>query len=103
MTGRRNPQRLGARELAIFNLYTNCQLSMSPQDFYNKWNVTHAQIAQICGCSTTTVDRWFTTSALQTFPGPDYMRKLAEIDFLWEHYEQIPPELRDRLCPPPNQ
>ncbi|WP_206603132.1 helix-turn-helix domain-containing protein [Leptolyngbya ohadii] len=103
MTGRSTPQNLGPRELALYNLYRNCQLSMTPQQFYSRWDVTHAQIAQICGCSTTTVDRWFTTTALQSLPRRDHMRKLAEMNFLWEHYEEIPDSIRQHLCPPPDQ
>ena len=42
---------LGNREIALLNLYSNCQLSMDVFEFYQKWNVTQKQIAHICGCS----------------------------------------------------
>lgn len=71
---------LGARERALLNLYVNCQLQMAPADFYAKWNVTHAQMAQICGCSESTVDRWFFQGAGYQPPKPLYQRRLAEID-----------------------
>lgn len=100
MTENSRPQRLGTRELALLNLYKGCQLSMSPWDFYAKWNVTHAQIAQICGCSRPTVDRWFARSSNYRPPAVVYCRRLAEMDFLWEHYGQISSSLWQHLCPP---
>lgn len=90
---------LGARERALLNLYVNCQLQMAPADFYARWNVTHAQMAQICGCSESTVDRWFLRGAGHQPAKPLYQRRLAEIDLLWECYEQIPSDLQQRLCP----
>lgn len=89
---------LGRREYALLNLYSHCQLGIAPADFYAKWNVTHAQMAQICGCSESTVDRWFQQGRSKQPPEPIYLRRLAEIDFLWEYYEQIPGDLRQRLC-----
>lgn len=87
---------LGQRELKLLKLYARCQLSMSPQDFYAKWNVTHAQMAQICGCSQATVNRWFSRRTYHA-PAPLYCRRLAEMDLLWEVYEQIPATIRRRL------
>ena len=66
--------------------------------FYRKWNVTQRQIAVICGCSLATVGRWF--SSQRQVPEPIYTRRLAEMDLIWELWEQIPAELRERLCPP---
>ncbi|MBD2001421.1 helix-turn-helix domain-containing protein [Leptolyngbya sp. FACHB-541] len=93
---------LGPRELALLRLYANCQLGMSPRDFYAKWNVTHAQMAQICGCSEPTVDRWFAGPSSYRQPEPIYLRRLAEMNLLWEFYEQIPAALKQWLCPPPH-
>jgi hypothetical protein len=89
---------LSARERTLLNLYTNCRLSLSPSEFYTKWNVTHALMAQICNCSESTVDRWFQHGKSHQPPSPIYLRRLAEIDFLWEHYEQFPSELRQKIC-----
>jgi hypothetical protein len=93
-------QDLGVRELALLRLYSRCQLGMSPQDFYAKWNVTHAQMARICGCSEPTVDRWFSKGRGSRSPEPIHLRRLAEMDLLWEFYEQIPVDLWERFCPP---
>jgi len=89
---------LGVREQTLLNLYCQCQFEMSPANFYAKWNVTHAQIAAICGCSESTVDRWFQRSRSSQLPEAIYLRRLAEMDFLWENYEQIPTELRQQVC-----
>jgi hypothetical protein len=103
VTNSNRPQSLGFRELALLNLYASCQLTMSHEEFYARWDVTHKQMAVICNCSVITVNRWFTTTRLRRSPEPRHQRRLAEMHFLWEHYEQIPPELRERLCPPPGQ
>lgn len=66
-------------------------------EFYQKWNVTQQQIATICGCSLSTVERWF--GSQQRIPEAIYLRRLAEMDLLWELWEQIPPEFRERMCP----
>lgn len=89
---------LGSRERTLLNLYSDCQFGITPTTFYAKWNVTHAQMARICGCSESTVDRWFQQGQSSQPPEPVYLRRLAEIDFLWEHYEQIPEPLKQQLC-----
>lgn len=97
-----SPKDLGTREHTLLNLYYTCQLGMTPTAFYAKWNVTHAQIARICGCSESTVDRWFSGGKSHRLPAPIHLRRLAEMDFLWETYEEIPASLRRRLCRPQN-
>jgi len=103
VTSRDRPQSLSSRELTLLNLYVSCELAMSHEEFYARWDVTHRQMAEICNCSVITVNRWFTTTRLRRSPELRYQRKLAEMNFLWEYYEQIPPELREHLCPPPNR
>jgi hypothetical protein len=71
---------------------------MSPADFYAKWSVTHTQMTRICGCSVSTVDRWFLEGGGYRPPEPGYLRRLAEVDFLWEHFEQIPAVLWQQMC-----
>lgn len=93
------PQDLEQRELKLLQLYCSCQFSMTPQAFYARWNVTHVQMAQICGVSEATVDRWFSQGKNRRFAEALYRRKLAEINFIWEEYERIPPQLRQQLCP----
>ncbi|MBD2101010.1 helix-turn-helix domain-containing protein [Leptolyngbya sp. FACHB-261] len=89
---------LSDRELTLLQLYSGCYLSMQPQDFYLKWSVTHEEMARICRCSISTVDRWFLQGRNRRVAEPIYTYRLAEMDFLWESYEQIPKALRRRLC-----
>ena len=88
---------LGIREIALLDLYSNCQLSMDVFEFYQKWNVTQRQIAHICGCSLSTVERWF--GSQRRTPEPIYARRLAEMDLIWEFWSELPAEIRARLCP----
>ena len=90
-------QPLSPRQIALLNLYSNCRLSMDVFEFYQKWNVTQRQIAAICGCSISTVERWFGSQART--PEPIYTRRLAEMDLIWELWSQIPDEIKTRLCP----
>ena len=93
------PQELGQREIKLLRLYCGCQLGMTPYAFYAKWSVTHAQIAQICGCSEPTVNRWFSQGKTRRSAEAIHRRKLAEMNFIWEEYERIPQRLRQHLCP----
>lgn len=102
MTGRQ-PRALGARENEILAAYLRCQqnLILSPQDFYRKWLVSQAMMARICLCSRVTVERWFATG--QHFRPPEliYQQRLAQLDFLWEHFESLPKRWRRLYCQPP--
>ena len=93
------PQELGQREIKLLRLYCGCKFGMTPQEFYSKWCVTHAQIAQICSCSEPTVNRWFSQGSTRRSAEASHRRKLAEMDLIWEDYERIPSHLRQRLCP----
>jgi hypothetical protein len=94
---------LGMREVNLLRLYTRCTFGMTPQAFQAKWNVTHAQMAQICRCSISTVDRWFAGDRLYRPTSAIYLRRLAEMDLLWESYEDIPLALWQRVCTPQHQ
>ncbi|NEO76768.1 hypothetical protein [Moorena sp. SIO4G3] len=74
------------------------ELGMTPQRFYQKWDVTHEDIALICSCSVHTVNGWFSTSRRCYPPTPGQLRHLAIMDFLLEDFETIPKELLERLC-----
>ena len=94
-------QALGARELALLKFYCGCQFGMSPQEFYARWGVTHAQIAQICGVSEASVDRWFSHGKHRRTAEVRYRRKLAEMHFIWDQYERVPLRLVAKICSPP--
>ncbi len=93
------PRPLTEREKTLINLYGYCQLGMTPQQFYAKWQVNHQVIALICSRSMSTVRRWFKRGGNYRRPTATDMRNLALMDFLLEHYEDIPPELLNLLCP----
>ncbi len=96
-----NPRPLTARELKLMEFYINCQLGLSPQRFRSKWSFTHEQIASICHRSVSHVHFWFVRGSNYRRPSPDDLRHLAVMDFLLEHFDDIPAQLRDLLCPPP--
>jgi hypothetical protein len=95
-----NNRPLTERELKLIELYGYCSLGMSPQKFLTKWSLTYEQIAFICDRSTKTVSLWFARGDKYRRPAKDDLRHLAIMNFLLEHYEDIPLELRNLLCPP---
>ena len=95
-----NPRSLTNREQNLVSIYSQCQLGMTPQRFYAKWDVTHEQMSEICFRSYSTVKGWFKQGRHYRRPTPDDLRHLALMDFLLEHFEEIPSELWDLLCSP---
>jgi hypothetical protein len=93
------PQPLKEREQALIERYSYCQLEMTPQRFYAKWLVNYETIAKICHRSLSTVRRWFMKGRTHRRPTANDLRHLALMDFLLEHFEQIPVELVNLLCP----
>lgn len=90
------PQSLTHRELVLLSLYCHCELGLTPQAFYRKWDVTYEQIAEICDRSVSTVRRWFARGKRYHRPTPNDLRHLALMDLLWEQWEYLPPELKQR-------
>ncbi|MBD2124913.1 helix-turn-helix domain-containing protein [Microcoleus sp. ZQ-A2] len=94
-----NPRPLGERELRLIEQFTNCQLKMTPRQFYSKWDVTYATMAQLCRCDVMTVSRWFRQGCNYRPPKPYHKWYLALADLVLESYEDIPEKLLNRLCP----
>jgi hypothetical protein len=94
------PRILTQREQNLIELYSNCQLGLTPKRFYAKWSVTYAQLAAICSRTAPTVQRWFSRGRNYRRPQPADLRHLAIMDFLLEHFEEIPSRLVNILCPP---
>ena len=94
------PCRLTERERTLIALYCTCSFGMTPQQFYAKWAVTRDELASICFRSLSTVDRWFTQGSSYRSPAINDLRHLALMDFILEHFEEIPKPLLDVLCPP---
>ena len=94
------PRPLSLREQALIERYSYCQLGMTPQRFYAKWLVNHEALAKICHRSLSTVRRWFMKGQTYRRPTANDLRHLALMDLLLEHFEQIPAELVNVVCPP---
>jgi hypothetical protein len=92
------PCPLTEREQTLIDLYGYCQLGMTPQQFYAKWQVNHEAMAFICSRSLSTVRGWFRRGGNYRRPRATDMRHLALMDFLLQHWEDIPEELKNRLC-----
>ena len=95
-----SPRPLTEREQTLIDLYGYCQLGMTPQQFYAKWQVNHEAITFICDRSMSTVRRWFKRGGNYRRPRPADLRHLALMDFLLEHYEDLPEDLLNVLCFP---
>jgi hypothetical protein len=93
-----NPRPLTEREQNLIDLYGYCSLGMTPQQFYAKWQVNHEAIAFICARSMSTVRCWFNRGKNYRRPMPNDLRHLAFMDFLLQHWEDIPEELKNWLC-----
>ncbi|MEW6498020.1 MAG: helix-turn-helix domain-containing protein [Cyanobacteriota bacterium] len=93
-----SPRPLTEREQTLIDFYGYCQLGMTPQQFYAKWQVNHEEIAFICSRSMSTVRCWFKRGKSYRRPMPNDLRHLALMDFLLQHWENIPEELQNRLC-----
>jgi hypothetical protein len=91
------PRPLTEREQTLIDLYGYCSLGMTPQQFYAKWQVNHEAIAFICSRSMSTVRCWFKRGKSYRRPMPNDLRHLALMDFLLQHWEDIPEELKNRL------
>lgn len=93
-----NPRTLTQREQNLIDVYSNCQLGMTPQRFYSKWSVSYEQLASICSRSTSTVRYWFARGCNYRRPTANDLRHLALMDFLLEHFEEIPQSFLNLLC-----
>ncbi|NER91031.1 MULTISPECIES: hypothetical protein [unclassified Moorena] len=92
------PGPITEREEILIYLYSNCRLSMTPQEFYWKWQVNQEDIANICCRSTYAVNSWLAQGARYKTPSSDSLHHLALMDFLLENFEAIPKELLNQLC-----
>ena len=91
------PRILTEREQNLIDSYGYCSLGMTPQQFYAKWQVNYESLAFICSRSMSTVRGWFTRGRNHRRPTKADLRHLALMDFLLEHYEELPPELLNLL------
>ncbi len=92
------PHPITKRENNLIQLYSYCSLGMTPEQFYAKWDVDYGDIALICSRSQGTVGRWFSRGRTRRSPTVNDLRHLALMNFLLEHFEEIPEKLRNLLC-----
>ncbi|GAB1540959.1 hypothetical protein NUACC21_36280 [Scytonema sp. NUACC21] len=95
-----SPRPLTQQEQELIQFYISCQLEMTPTQFYSKWQVSYELLAQICSRSLSTVKGWFSPGRNYRRPMPSDLRHLALLDFLLEHFDDIPPEVLIKLCFP---
>ena len=94
-----NNRPLNERQKKLIQLYSYCQLGMTPQQFLSKWHLNYEQIALICDRSVSNVRFWFSRGRNYRRPTSNDLRHLAIMDFLLEHFEDIPEAVRIKLCP----
>ncbi len=95
-----NPRPLTEQQQHLIKLYSQCQFGMTPQRFYSKWQVNQEVLALICSRDLNTVRRWFVRGKYYRRPAPVDLRNLAIMDFLLEHFQEIPEKLWNLICPP---
>jgi hypothetical protein len=95
-----NPRPLTPREQDLIERYSYCQLGMTPQRFYAKWQVCQEVIAAICSRSVSTVHGWFRRGRSYRRPTATDLRHLALMDLLLDQAEQISPDWLNALCSP---
>ncbi|MBD3886410.1 helix-turn-helix domain-containing protein [Phormidium tenue FACHB-886] len=62
---------------------------LSPDDFVARWTLSYRQISQICCCSISTVEHWFSNGAGRRLPTENYQKLLAIADFLLTNSDSI--------------
>lgn len=93
-----SPRSLTPKDQRLVDRYSYCRLGMTPQAFYAKWQVSHEELAAICSRSISTVRCWFRKGSSYRRPSPTDLRHLAIMDFLLDHFDQIPEELKGTIC-----
>ncbi|MFZ1027472.1 MAG: helix-turn-helix domain-containing protein [Limnoraphis robusta] len=93
-----NPRPLTERERQLLNQFVNCQLQITPMEFYSKWDVNYQEIAEICKCDISLVSRWFSPQYWRSPPLPHHLWYLALADRFLELYARLPPELQQQIC-----
>ena len=86
-------RKITEREKHLISLYKNWQFAMTPKQFYTKWGVTYKDIALICDRSDSTVRNWFRKNGDQYYPTENDLLHLALMDFLLEHFEELPEQV----------
>jgi hypothetical protein len=64
---------------------------VNPREFKEKWGVSNAGLARLLDLSPTHVQRWFFAQSATNYREPEekYLRRLAEVDFIWTVLETL--------------
>ncbi|MBW4474315.1 MAG: helix-turn-helix domain-containing protein [Stenomitos rutilans HA7619-LM2] len=62
---------------------------LSPDAFLARWTLTYLEVSQICCCSVSTVEHWFSEGTGRRSPADSYQKLLAVADFLLMHGETV--------------
>lgn len=83
---------------ALFQCYTDCPPPLSPAQFLQYWQVSYLELAQLVGCSRSTVEHWFIQGASRREPTLAQCRRLAVVHRLWQHAQAVSPRLVEIYC-----
>jgi hypothetical protein len=94
------PHPFGLPERTLFQIYVNCALALDhPRQLYNEYALTYEELAYIAGCTTRTIERWMSQDDEPKLLKGVYLRRLGEFYFLLRHYQLIPSDVWNALCP----
>lgn len=62
---------------------------LTPEEFVTRWTLNYRQISQICCCSLSTVEHWFSEGTARRPPAESYQKLLAIADLLLTHSVEI--------------
>ena len=80
------------------HLYLRCPPPLHPAQFLETWDVSYSELAKLSGVSRSTIEHWMSRSASHREPALMQQRRLAVIDRLFRHVDQVSPELIRLWC-----
>lgn len=94
------PFPFGPPERTLFRIYVNCALALEhPRQLYNEYALTYEELAYIAGCTTRTIERWMSQDQEPKLLKGIYLRRLGEFYFLLRHYQLLPSDVWNVVCP----
>ena len=84
----------------LFQRYQENPPPLRPQQFLQYWQVSYLELAQLAGCSRSTVEHWFIQGDSRREPTLTQRRRLAVVHRLWQHAQEVSPRLVAIYCGP---
>ncbi|NER82977.1 MAG: hypothetical protein F6K42_26150 [Leptolyngbya sp. SIO1D8] len=75
----------------LFQRYQDNPPPLSPEQFLRYWQVSYSDLAQLAGCSRSTVEHWFIQGASRREPTLAQRRRLVVVHRLWPHAQEVSP------------